>query len=178
MSKSRCCCHLVKRRAVRLVWRRAVHPVYCACQSWKFNQLCVRLFPFLFGFECRMWNLIVLIPDHCLFFYFDCSWKLIPQQWGFMVCEGTQVAIKMAKAYSDDCVKHGSFRVLNACTTQFSCVCMKHVCKRVDMRIPRLSRFPNRQSNRFPGYACETRFAILAKFSWPINSVHLRLPLT
>ena len=25
---------------------------------------------FPFGFEGRMWDLIVLVPDHCLFFYF------------------------------------------------------------------------------------------------------------
>ena len=25
---------------------------------------------FTFGFEGRMWDLIVSVPDHCLFFYF------------------------------------------------------------------------------------------------------------
>ena len=25
----------------------------------------------LFGFEGRMWDLIVSVPDHCLSFYFD-----------------------------------------------------------------------------------------------------------
>ena len=25
---------------------------------------------FTFGFEGRMWDLIVLVPDHCLYFYF------------------------------------------------------------------------------------------------------------
>ena len=25
---------------------------------------------FPFGFECRMWDLIVSVPDHCLSFYF------------------------------------------------------------------------------------------------------------
>ena len=28
------------------------------------------LCPFCFGFECGMWDLIILIPDHCLFVYF------------------------------------------------------------------------------------------------------------
>ena len=27
---------------------------------------------FPFGFEGRMWDLIVLVPDHCLCFYFSC----------------------------------------------------------------------------------------------------------
>ena len=26
---------------------------------------------FLFGFEGRMWDLIVSVPDHCLSFYYD-----------------------------------------------------------------------------------------------------------
>ena len=31
-----------------------------------------------FGFEGRIWDLIVSVPDHCLSFYFDCigSWSL------------------------------------------------------------------------------------------------------
>ena len=28
---------------------------------------------FRFGFECRMWDLIVSVPDHCLSFYFSFS---------------------------------------------------------------------------------------------------------
>ena len=28
---------------------------------------------FRFGFEGRMWDLIVSVPDHCLSFYFGCS---------------------------------------------------------------------------------------------------------
>ena len=31
------------------------------------------LFPF--GFEDWMWNLIVLVPDHCLYFYFSINSK-------------------------------------------------------------------------------------------------------
>ena len=27
---------------------------------------------FPFGFEGRMWDLIVSVPDHCLSFYFSC----------------------------------------------------------------------------------------------------------
>ena len=30
---------------------------------------------FPFGFEGRMWDLIVSVPDHCLFFYFDTEKK-------------------------------------------------------------------------------------------------------
>ena len=33
--------------------------------------------------------------------------------------------------YSGECVKRDSFRVLNACVTRPSCVCMKRVMKRV-----------------------------------------------
>ena len=29
---------------------------------------------FPFGFEGRMWDLIVSVPDHCLSFYFAVSW--------------------------------------------------------------------------------------------------------
>ena len=34
---------------------------------------------FPFGFEGRIWDLIVSVPDHCLSFYFSglfCSWNL------------------------------------------------------------------------------------------------------
>ena len=30
---------------------------------------------FPFGFEGRIWDLIVSVPDHCLSFYFTCLWK-------------------------------------------------------------------------------------------------------
>ena len=37
---------------------------------------------FPFGFEGRMWDLIVLVPDHCLSFYFDEDQiKSAGQQW-------------------------------------------------------------------------------------------------
>ena len=36
--------------------------------SWVFDQVCVcPSFPF--GIEGRMWDVIVLTPDHCLFIY-------------------------------------------------------------------------------------------------------------
>ena len=51
------------------VWERAVHSVYCACLSCAFVKFCVcPSFPF--GFEGRLWVVIVLIPYHCLFIYF------------------------------------------------------------------------------------------------------------
>ena len=51
------------------VWERAVYSVYCACLSWAFVKFCVC--PSLpFGIEGRMWDVIVLIPDHCLSIYF------------------------------------------------------------------------------------------------------------
>ena len=31
---------------------------------------------FPFGFEGRMWDLIVPVPDHCLFFYFTLASKI------------------------------------------------------------------------------------------------------
>ena len=34
-----------------------------------------RYFPF--GFEGRMWDLIVSVPDHCLSFYFPCNNKVM-----------------------------------------------------------------------------------------------------
>ena len=44
------------------VWERAVHSVYHEC-LYVFSY-------FPFGFEGRMWDLIVSVPDHCLSFYF------------------------------------------------------------------------------------------------------------
>ena len=49
------------------VWERAVHSAYCACISWAFVKFCVcPSFPF--GIEGSRWVVIVLIPDHCLFY--------------------------------------------------------------------------------------------------------------
>ena len=51
------------------VWERAVHMVNCACLSWALVKFCVcPSFPF--GVEGGMWDVIVLIPDHCLYIYF------------------------------------------------------------------------------------------------------------
>ena len=47
------------------------HLVYFACPSCKFT--CISLCVFgssPVGFEVGMWDLIVLVPDHCLSFYF------------------------------------------------------------------------------------------------------------
>ena len=47
------------------VWERAVHLVNCTCLSWELVKFCVcPSFPY--GIEGGMWDLIVLIPDHCL----------------------------------------------------------------------------------------------------------------
>ena len=43
----------------------AVHSVYCASLSWQFVKLCV-CSSFPFGIEVRMWDVILLFPDHCL----------------------------------------------------------------------------------------------------------------
>ena len=51
------------------VWERAVHSVYCACLSLTFITCCMcPSFPF--GIGVGMWDVIVLIPDHCLSIYF------------------------------------------------------------------------------------------------------------
>ena len=52
-----------------------MHSVYCAIFSLTFiKSVCVCvcvcvIFPF--GFESGMWDLVVLIPDHCLPIYFS-----------------------------------------------------------------------------------------------------------
>ena len=52
------------------LWERAVHLVNCTCLSWAFVEFCVcPSFPF--GNEGGMWDVIVLIPDHCLSNYFN-----------------------------------------------------------------------------------------------------------
>ena len=51
------------------VCKRAVHSVNCTCLSWALVKFCVcPSFPF--GIEGGMWDVIVLIPDHCLSIYF------------------------------------------------------------------------------------------------------------
>ena len=37
---------------------------------------CMHSFYFPFGFEGRMWDLIVSVPDHCLSFYFVATLRL------------------------------------------------------------------------------------------------------
>ena len=47
------------------VWERAAHSINCTCLSWALVKfVCVLLS--LFGFEGGMWDVIVLILDHCL----------------------------------------------------------------------------------------------------------------
>ena len=50
------------------VWERAVHFANCACLCECFT-FCVDA-SFRFGFQGGMWDLIVIIPDHCLSIYF------------------------------------------------------------------------------------------------------------
>ena len=47
------------------VWERAVYSVYCACLSWELVKFYVcTSFPVCI--EGEMWDVIVLISDHCL----------------------------------------------------------------------------------------------------------------
>lgn len=82
--------------------------------------------------------------------------------------------------HSDDCVKHDSFCILNACVMRFSCVCMKHALKRVNSPFHGGYRvFQTANQNRFPGSACETRFfRNFGEVFLPINNVYFRLPVT
>ena len=43
--------------------------IYIACLSWALVKICVCP-SFLFSIEGEMWDVIVLIPDHCLYIYF------------------------------------------------------------------------------------------------------------
>ena len=52
------------------VWARAVHSVNCMCLSLALVKFCVCP-SFHFGIEVGMWDVIVLIPDHCLSIYFS-----------------------------------------------------------------------------------------------------------
>ena len=51
------------------VWEGAVRSVFRGCLSWAASVCVFGCFPF--GFEVRMWDLIVSVPDHCLSFYFS-----------------------------------------------------------------------------------------------------------
>ena len=47
------------------IWERAVYSVNCSCLPWELVKFCVcPSFPF--GIEVGMWDVIVLISDHCL----------------------------------------------------------------------------------------------------------------
>ena len=49
-------------------WERAVHSVICTCLSWTFVKFCV-CSSCPFGIEGGTWDVIILIPDHCLSIY-------------------------------------------------------------------------------------------------------------
>ena len=51
------------------VWARAIHSVNCTCLSWALVKCCV-CHSFPFGIESGMWDVIVLVPEHCLSTYF------------------------------------------------------------------------------------------------------------
>ena len=46
------------------VWERVVNSVYSACLTRMLSVSVCSFYPF--GFEDGMWDLIILIPDHCL----------------------------------------------------------------------------------------------------------------
>ena len=51
---------------------RTFHSVYCVCViRERLSFVCICFFPF--GFESGVWDLIVLVPDHCLSLYFSYS---------------------------------------------------------------------------------------------------------
>ena len=52
------------------LWERAVHSVNCTCLSWALVKFCVCP-SFSFGIEGGTWDVIVLIPDHCLSIHFS-----------------------------------------------------------------------------------------------------------
>ena len=43
---------------------------------------------FPFGFEGRIWDLIVSVPDHCLSFYFEFPWQKSKQEKITLFCRG------------------------------------------------------------------------------------------
>ena len=49
------------------VWERAVHSANCTCLLWALVKFSV-CSSFLFGIEGGMWDVIVFIPDRCLFY--------------------------------------------------------------------------------------------------------------
>ena len=50
------------------VWKVAVPSINCTCLSWALVKFCV--YPFPFGIEGGMWDVIVLIPDLCISIFF------------------------------------------------------------------------------------------------------------
>ena len=47
------------------VWEIAVHSANCACLLWALVKFCVcPSFPF--GIQGGMWDVILLVPNHCL----------------------------------------------------------------------------------------------------------------
>ena len=47
------------------VWERVVLSINCTCLSWALVKFCMCL-SFPFGIEGGMWDVIALIPDHCV----------------------------------------------------------------------------------------------------------------
>ena len=52
-----------------ICWERAVPLAFHLC-CFYFSAILIVCVPFPFGVQGRMWNLIVSVPDHCLFIYF------------------------------------------------------------------------------------------------------------
>ena len=52
-----------------ICWERAVPLAFHLC-CFYFNAVLIVGVPFLFGAKGRMWNSIVSVPDHCLFYLF------------------------------------------------------------------------------------------------------------
>ena len=51
-----------------ICWKRTAPLAFHLC-CFNFSPVIIVGVPFLFGVKGRMWNSIVLVPDHCLFIY-------------------------------------------------------------------------------------------------------------
>ena len=52
-----------------ICWEKSV-PLTFHLYCFDFSAVLIVGVPFPFGVEVMMWNLIVSVPDHCLFIYF------------------------------------------------------------------------------------------------------------
>ena len=69
--------HFIYDSLVAICWERAVTLVFHLCY-FNFSDVLVVRVPFPIGVWGRMWNSIVLVPDHCLFIYslsFSIPWR-------------------------------------------------------------------------------------------------------